>query len=496
MNIKLMLAAVVGIILSVGITGVVLVTSKDAKTNEYAAIDLPDVKVNEYAPNSNINPMTPVEEAEADRRATLHGENADLAREVAASDETKTAAFVATPVVENVLSLGQPGDALGGKLFGNLFTPEPVEEEIEVVLQEPEPEPEPEIELVEEPKVEEVVEAQPDPRRDLLVRGSKMMEQLQVAPMDYLPNPTVRMLDEHSFYIPAELLGLELDQFARTSVFDDSRAYLVADSTNTINLTDPVVVPPPSYTTDIYNGLNPDEHSPARPQHVVVEPGGTYARNGLPGLPRSDRQLSGTLIEFGEMRFASLSYGFNNKEPLGLPIIATMTDYDANGRPGPFDGATLRGEVQYSELNASIVFDTARLKTGEVYSIEAIAVAGRNGTTGVAERVNKHTLARYGSLFLAGLIEGIGEAYQFRLLNDAENSPVIVVDGSGNTIDASNSDEPTDGEILAGALRPVGQNLSNAAAQGFNRRPTISARAGMPFAVVFVETVTVEDIQR
>lgn len=494
MNIKLMLAGVVGIVLSVGITGVVLVTSKDAKTNDYAAIDLPDVRVNEYAPNSNIDPMTPVEEEEADRRATLHGENADRAREAAASDVTKTAAFVATPVVENVLSLGQPGDALGGKLFGDLFTPEPVEEEIEIVLQQPEPEPE--IELVEEPKVEEVVQAQPDPRRDLLLRGSKMLEQLQVAPMDYMPDPAVRILDEHSFYIPADLLGLDLNQFARTTVFDDSRAYQVADGTGTINLTDPVVVPPPSYTTDIYNGLSPDEHSPARPQHVVVEPGGTYARNGLPGLPRSDRQLSGTLIEFGEMRFASLSYGFNNKEPLGLPIIATMTDFDENGRPGPFDGATLRGEVQYSELNASIVFDTARLKTGEVYSIEAIAVAGRNGTTGVAERVNKHTLARYGSLFLAGLIEGVGEAYQFRLMNDAENSPVIIVDGSGNTVDASNSDEPTDGEILAGALRPVGQNLSAAAAQGFNRRPTISARAGMPFAVVFVESVTVEDVQR
>lgn len=496
MNIKLMLAGVVGIILSVGIIGVVLVTSKEAKTNDYAAIDLPDVKVNEFAPSSNINPMTPVEEEEADRRATLHGENADQAREVAASDEAMTAAFVATPVVEDVLSLGQPGDALGGKLFGDLFTPEPVEEEIEVVLQEVEPEPEPEIELVEEPQVKEVVEEQSDPRRDLLIRGSKMMEQLEVAPLDYLPNPAVRALGEHSFYIPAEFLSLDLDKLARSSVLDDSRAYLVAGSTTTINLNDPVVVPPPTYTTDIYNGLSPDEHSPARPQHVVVEPGGTYANNGLPGVSSSDRQLSGTLIEFGEMRFASLSYGFNNKEPLGLPIIATMTDYDENGRPGPFDGATLRGEVQYSELNASIIFDTARLKTGEVYSIEAIAVAGSNGTTGIAEKVNRHTLSRYGSLFLAGLIEGIGEIAQFRLTKDNDKSTVIIVDGSGNTVESPKSDAPTTGEILAGALRPIGQNLSSAAAQGFNQRPTISARAGMPFAVVFVESVTVEDVQR
>lgn len=500
MNIKLMIAAVVGIVVSVGITGTVLVMNKQAKDQEYAAIDLPDVQVNEYAPNSNIDPMTPVEPNEADRRATLHGENADRAREVAATDATKTAAFVAAPVVENVLSLGDPGDALGGKLFGSLFTPEPVEEEIEMAPIVQEPEPEPEIELVEEEPepVQEVVEVQEDPRRNLLLRGSQMMEKLQVAPMDYMPDPAVRMLEEQSSLLPELLLGIDPTLFARESVFDDSRAYLVADSTGTINLTDPVVVPPTVQTTDLYNGLNAGEHSPARPQHVVIQPGGTFSCNGLPCVDSGQgrRSVNGTLIEFGEMRFASLSYGFNNKDPLGLPIIATMSDFDEFGRAGPLDGATLRGEVRYSEENASIVFDTARLVTGETVAIEAIAVAGRNGTTGVAERVNRHTLARYGSLFLAGLIQGVGEVAQIRLRNDDENQPVVIVEGDSNTINIPSDDEPSDGEILAGALEPVGDNLSNAAAQGFNRRPTISASAGMPFAVVFVETVTVEDIQR
>lgn len=498
MNIKLMIAGVVGIVGAVVITGASLVVNKESAAAEYTTADLPDIRVSGYAPSANIDPMTPVEEDEADRRATLHGENADLARAAAANDLEITTAFVAAPVVENIFSLGAPGDDLGSKLFGNLFTPEPVEEEIEIVLQVPEPEPE--LELV--PVVEAKVEPEPvrNPQRDLLMRGGNLMEQLRVAPMEYTPNPTIRTLEDHSLFLDDNLLGLGLylaNRTARASVFDDSRAYQVADSTGTINLTDPVVMPPPVRTTDAYNGLPLEEHSPARPVHVVSEPGNSYSVNGLPGLPpEPGRSTSGTLIEFGEMRFASLTYGFNSDNPRGLPIIATMSDILPNGRSGPFDNAVLRGAVQYSENNASIVFDTARLASGEQVQIEAIAVAGREGTTGVADRVNRHVVARYGSLFLAGLIKGVGEVGQIRLAGEAATNPTIIVDGTNNTVNIPASDELSNGEVLAGALKPVGDNLSDAAARGFNRPHTISAPAGMPFAIVFVSTVTSEDIQR
>ena len=102
MNIKLMIAGVVGIVGAVVITGASLIVNKEAANAKYTTADLPDIRVSGYAPSANIDPMQPVEEVEADRRATAHGENADAAREVAASDAEVTAAFVAAPVRDSV----------------------------------------------------------------------------------------------------------------------------------------------------------------------------------------------------------------------------------------------------------------------------------------------------------------------------------------------------------------------------------------------------------
>lgn len=257
-------------------------------------------------------------------------------------------------------------------------------------------------------------------------------------------------------------------------------------------LSDPVVFPPPLYTTDSYNGLPPEERSPARPAHVISEPGNSYAVNGLGGVP--SRGESGVIIPFGDMKFASLKFGFNSDNPRGLPIFADMSDIDANGRPTVFDGAVLKGEISYSAQNASIIFNEARLRDGRQVEIEAIAVSGSSGNTGVAQRVNRHVIERYGSLFLGGLIEGFGQIGLARLRNDGENQPVIVVDGAGNTVTVKPRDEFDDRDAIAAALEPVGRNLSQVAQSGFNRPHTISAKAGMPFAVVFVSTVTSDQL--
>lgn len=500
MNLKLMIAAMVGIVGSVLTVAMVLIFSAEASESDFTVADVPTIRVNEYVPDSDVDPMAPLQPEEADRRATLHSRQAEEVQKAVAevAEDGEQQAYLAVPVVENVLSLGAVGDDLSDRLFGELFSPEPVDSELEVVpAVEPDPEPEPEPEPTPEPEPEpKVVTEAIDDRTLLLMRGADLMDNLRVAPMDYNPAPSIKLLSDEESSLMIDLLGVDPFGFGPSTVFDDSRAYRVADSTGTINLTDPVVVPPTTPTRQIYNGLSPNEHSPARPQHVIVGPGGAYSANGLPRVPQDNHLLDGVLMPFGEMRFASLTYGFNNKEPLGLPIIATMSDHDAYGQPGLFDGATLRGEVRFSAENASIVFDTARLVTGEEVDIEAIAVAGREGTTGVAENVNRHTFERYGSLFLSGLIQGIGDIAQLRLAEEPSTN-VFIVDGDNNDIVGdSATEEPTTREIVAASLAPVGDNLSAAAAAGFNRAPTISASAGMPFAIVFVETVRAEDIRQ
>lgn len=279
------------------------------------------------------------------------------------------------------------------------------------------------------------------------------------------------------------------------AIFTASSA--LSDGLGGQGLTDPKVFPPPVVVQQSqpvgvtnYSRTLPEEASPARPVHVVSEPGASYAVNGLPGV-LSAQAPNATVVPFGELKPASLLYGFNSDNPVGLPIFAQMWDILPNGRPGPLHQAVLRGGVEYSDFNASIVFSTARLQDGREIAIEAIAVSGDSGNTGVAGKVDRHNFERYGSLFLAGLIQGVGEVGLTRLANDGESTTVIV--GGGNNV--TNDNEPSNGEILAGALRPVGENLSRAAEQGFDRPPTISGESGMPFAVVFTQSITAAELR-
>src|SRR5690606_10598362 len=144
----------------------------------------------------------------------------------------------------------------------------------------------------------------------------------------------------------------------------------------------------------------------------------------------------------------------------------------------------------YSAHNAAIIFNSLVLPSGREFDISAMAV-GRDARTGVAQDVNYHTLQRYGSLFLSGIISGIGEVAQWRLREYGQGD-TIIIGGEGDINVGGRRGSPSEGELLAGALAPVGRNLSTAAQQGFNRPPTISAPEGMGFALVFTDTIVLD----
>jgi hypothetical protein len=70
------------------------------------------------------------------------------------------------------------------------------------------------------------------------------------------------------------------------------------------------------------------------------------------------------------------------------------------------------------------------------------------------------------------------------------------VDGNNNTVTLPVAEELTREEILAASLAPVGDSLVEVVGNNFNKPHTISAPAGMPFSIVFVSTVTTEDIKQ
>jgi len=233
-----------------------------------------------------------------------------------------------------------------------------------------------------------------------------------------------------------------------------------------------------------------DERSPARPAMTSVDQyGQPYTTSNQPNPYLAGRSGPLVMARGGDMIYATLLYGFNSDDVRGLPIYATLMDFLPNGERGPLHNARVQGQVAYSGHNAAIIFNHLVLPSGREFDISAIAV-GRDARTGVAEKVDYHTLQRYGSLFLAGIISGIGEVAQYRL-RDRDQGNTIIIGGEGD-IHVGRRGEPTDGEVIAGALAPVGRNLSSAAQQGFNRPPTISAPAGMGFALVFTDTIVLD----
>lgn len=205
-------------------------------------------------------------------------------------------------------------------------------------------------------------------------------------------------------------------------------------------------------------------------------------------------EINGVIIREGDIRYATLLYGYNSDDAQQAPIFATLHDFGDDGGQSYLDGARLMGVLKLSRESAVIEFTKVIHRDGRTFPISAIAVSPDLDRIGVAGRVNRHTVARYGSLFLAGLLQGAGQAGQLLLdTNKGGGTTIIIGDGSSS---GGSTSSLSDGEKVAlASLLPIGEQLSGAAQQGFNRPPTISAPAGFGMGIVFLEPVTWEDIR-
>lgn len=506
---RAIIAGIAGIFVAIfGVIGVLVFGGSDrtALTSEPPA---PEVIAERQAPATRASPMTPVTTGEATRRGELH--------ERIAVPASRASTAVMAPSVVTEIRNGSAGDPLSVELFGDIFTPEPVvapEAEPEVVETEPEPEvveTEPEPEVVEpelEPQMVEVEEpAAPafnpaqfrerfrlNAERPAANYGVRNFEPVVTGPFEsgalLGPDALRQILGDTAFVQMAGYSDQEAEWF---------EPFQVADGLgNQQGLFDPVVRPTYDFgrVQQGYGAPLPSERSAARPAMTNVDIyGRAYTTSEAPNPYLAAQNGPVVLARSGDILTARLLYGFNSDDVRGLPIYAVISDYLPNGSVGPLEGARIQGQVAYSQRNAAIIFETLVMPNGREFDITAIAVSlDSDGRPGVAADVNYHTVARYGSLFLSSIIQGIGEVAQIRLQNDPSNQPVVIINEGDGTVnvDGRNNSEPTDREILAGALAPVGRQLSAAAGQGFSRPPTITAPAGMPFGLVFTSTTVSE----
>lgn len=207
----------------------------------------------------------------------------------------------------------------------------------------------------------------------------------------------------------------------------------------------------------------------------------------------SSTERPAVMVLPGDMTFATLLYGFNSEDAEQMPVFVEIHDYMSGASGGFLNGARLRGTLKLSAESAAIEFDQMIFDDGKIVPVSAIAVSPDAMRAGVAAKVDRHTLERYASLFVGGLLQGVGEAGEAIVKGKTGSGGNVIIIGNGGS--QRDYQGPTRDEILMNAIKPVGTTLAGRATDNFSRPPTVSAPAGYGVGVVFLEPVTYEAIQ-
>lgn len=215
----------------------------------------------------------------------------------------------------------------------------------------------------------------------------------------------------------------------------------------------------------------------AKPEKPAGAAGGNGG--GVPGLPMR------LVARAGDVIYGMLDRGFNSDDP-NAPLVVTLYDVLRDGRQGPLYGTRLIGTIQYTaspySAQSAVVFNRMVLPDGRELPTNALAISEKDARTGIASKVDNHTLSRWSALVAGTLLQGAGNVGQSLMQN---NVTAQVQDGV--TIVARNPVNWT--EAAVAAVQPLGQAASQVAMQKFNRPPTVSGEQGMGIGVVFMQAV-------
>lgn len=475
---RVTVASLAGIVLVVAVAvGTSLATGSRAPVADQAsaASSAPD----HSAPAATNNPMEPVLATEASRRSELHSRFAEeqAAAAQAAQRDATAGAYVAPPVVTEVrTSTGD--DALTRAIFED--QPKPAEP---VAEKKPDPKPTPKP----IPVKEEVKTPEKPKLPDYMRYYDQYQDRLRIQMQSNTPNHRVIQVHEQQSNLLLDALNVVFSAFVGTAYAGGLEEPLF----------DPTVAAPiranvygDGYvlgTDDLYASPSNTQRSAARPALVGIDELGRGYGTQEHRDAQMAQQQSGRIIlaRAGDLVYARLMYGFNSDDVRGLPIYAILTDILDTGEEGPLHNARVEGRIAYSNDNASISFNRIILDDGRDLAMAGIGISADAARTGVAAKVNKHRLWNFGALFLGGLMEGVSDVVTAQLENQGGNTIIITGDNSSGT---TGTDTLTDGEVLAGALGPVGRNLAGQI-QSSARPPTMKAPAGYIFGIVLLNTL-------
>ena len=179
------------------------------------------------------------------------------------------------------------------------------------------------------------------------------------------------------------------------------------------------------------------------------------------------------MIKAGTILFAVLDTKVNSDRP--GPVMATIV-------AGKYKGAKLLGSLQVTPDYERVIlsFNMMSMRQWpETVPIKSVAINPDTAQTAIASDVDHHYLLRYSALFASAFLQGYAQAVQ--------NSGSTQVNSFGTVSQTFNKTDTLD-KVMIG-LGQVGQNAGQAAADTFNRKPTITVDSGVGLGVLFTGNV-------
>lgn len=175
-------------------------------------------------------------------------------------------------------------------------------------------------------------------------------------------------------------------------------------------------------------------------------------------------------INAGTVLYSTLDMEANSDVP--GPLRATV-------QGGKYHGAHVLGNFTVSNDYLVMRFNQMVLPSGEHLQIDAVAIDPDRRLIGMADKVDRHYLQRFGALLGAAFLQGYGEAViaSREVTRSSEYSEEVV-----STIDT------TKDQALA-ALSKVGDELANVVRPLANRPPTVIKYADTGMGLLFLNPV-------
>ncbi len=207
-------------------------------------------------------------------------------------------------------------------------------------------------------------------------------------------------------------------------------------------------------------------------QAMTAAPVEQDTNNAAAGNGSSDA-VDGKIYKAGTVMYAVLDTSVNSDE--STPIMASIVS-------GPLKGSKLLGSFQRYDKKLMISFNVLNNPNlSKTIAINAVAIDPDTARTALSGEVDNHYLLRYGSLFAASFLQGMGQSYQ----SFQSNSGTIYIG------DSYNEDAPNATQVALQGLGQVGQSAGTEMKPIFNKAPTIKIGSGTGMGLLLTKDLTV-----